>query len=55
MKWTVEFIKEAQKDLKRLDPYNQKIYSRRYPRPQNVPCRRLTVSESRLEITLRQI
>ena len=25
MKWTVEFIKEAQKDLKRLDPYNQKI------------------------------
>lgn len=25
MKWTVEFIKEAQKDLKRLDPYNKKI------------------------------
>lgn len=25
MEWTVEFIKEAQKDLKRLDPYNQKI------------------------------
>lgn len=25
MKWTVELIKEAQKDLKRLDPYNQKI------------------------------
>ena len=25
MKWTVEFIKEAQKDLKRLDTYNQKI------------------------------
>lgn len=25
MKWTVEFIKEAQKDLKRLDPHNQKI------------------------------
>ena len=25
MKWTVEFIKDAQKDLKRLDPYNQKI------------------------------
>ena len=23
MKWTVKFIKEAQKDLKRLDPYNQ--------------------------------
>lgn len=25
MKWTVEFIKEAQKDLKRLDPYNQRL------------------------------
>lgn len=24
MKWTVEFIKEAQKDLKCLDPYNQR-------------------------------
>lgn len=25
MKWTVEFIKEAQKDLQRLDPYNQRL------------------------------
>lgn len=25
MKWNVEFIKEAQKDLKRLDPYNRKL------------------------------
>ena len=25
MKWKVEYIKEAQRDLKRLDPYNRKI------------------------------
>lgn len=25
MKWNVEFIKEAQKDLKRLDPYNRRL------------------------------
>jgi mRNA interferase RelE/StbE len=25
MKWTIEYIKEAQRDLKRLDPYNRKI------------------------------
>lgn len=25
MKWTVKFIKEAQKDLKRLDLYNQRL------------------------------
>lgn len=25
MKWTVEFIKEAQKDLQRLNPYNQRL------------------------------
>lgn len=25
MSWTIEFIKEAQRDLKKLDPYNRKI------------------------------
>ncbi|MDO4291974.1 MAG: type II toxin-antitoxin system RelE/ParE family toxin [Eubacteriales bacterium] len=25
MSWTIEFIREAQHDLKKLDPYNQKI------------------------------
>ena len=25
MKWTVEYIKEAQKDLRRLDPYVRKL------------------------------
>lgn len=25
MKWKVEYIKEAQRDLKRLDPYNRKV------------------------------
>ena len=25
MKWNIEFIKEAQRDLKRLDPYTKKI------------------------------
>ncbi len=25
MKWNIEYIKEAQKDLKRLDPYNRKL------------------------------
>lgn len=25
MKWKIEYIKEAQWDLKRLDPYNRKI------------------------------
>ena len=25
MKWNIEYIKEAQRDLKRLDPYNRKI------------------------------
>ncbi len=25
MKWKIEYIKEAQRDLKRLDPYNRKI------------------------------
>lgn len=25
MKWKIEYIKEAQRDLKRLDPYNRKF------------------------------
>lgn len=25
MKWRIEYIKEAQRDLKRLDPYNRKL------------------------------
>ena len=25
MKWKIEYIKEAQRDLKRLDPYTRKI------------------------------
>lgn len=25
MKWSIEYIKEAQRDLKRLDPYNRKM------------------------------
>ena len=25
MKWEIEYIKEAQRDLKRLDPYNRKL------------------------------
>ncbi len=25
MKWKIEYIKEAQQDLKRLDPYNRKL------------------------------
>ncbi len=25
MSWTIEYIKEAQRDLKKLDPYNQKL------------------------------
>ena len=25
MKWTVEYIKEAQKDLRKLDPYVRKL------------------------------
>lgn len=25
MEWKIEYIKEAQRDLKRLDPYNRKI------------------------------
>lgn len=25
MKWNIEYIKEAQRDLKRLDPYNRKL------------------------------
>lgn len=25
MKWNIEYVKEAQRDLKRLDPYNRKI------------------------------
>lgn len=25
MKWSIEYVKEAQRDLKRLDPYNRKI------------------------------
>ncbi|MCM1135067.1 MAG: type II toxin-antitoxin system RelE/ParE family toxin [Clostridium sp.] len=25
MRWKIEYIKEAQRDLKRLDPYNRKI------------------------------
>lgn len=25
MKWTIEYIKEAQRDLRHLDPYNRKI------------------------------
>ena len=25
MKWNIEYIKEAQQDLKRLDPYNRRI------------------------------
>ena len=25
MKWDIEYIKEAQQDLKRLDPYNRRI------------------------------
>lgn len=25
MKWKIEFIKEAQRDLKRLDPYNRRM------------------------------
>ena len=25
MKWNIEYLKEAQRDLKRLDPYNRKI------------------------------
>lgn len=25
MKWKIEYIKEAQRDLKRLDPYNRKV------------------------------
>lgn len=25
MKWKIEYIKEAMKDLKRLDPYNRKL------------------------------
>lgn len=25
MKWNIEYIKEAQRDLKQLDPYNRKI------------------------------
>lgn len=25
MKWNIEYIKEAQRDLKRLDPYNRKF------------------------------
>lgn len=25
MKWSIEYIKEAQRDLKKLDPYNQKL------------------------------
>lgn len=25
MKWNIEYLREAQKDLKRLDPYNRKI------------------------------
>lgn len=25
MKWTIEYIKEAQRDLRQLDPYNRKI------------------------------
>lgn len=25
MKWEIEYLKEAQKDLKRLDPYNRRL------------------------------
>lgn len=25
MKWKIEYVKEAQRDLKRLDPYNRKV------------------------------
>ena len=25
MKWNIEYIKEAQRDLKRLDPHNRKL------------------------------
>lgn len=25
MKWKIEYIREAQRDLKRLDPYNRKV------------------------------
>lgn len=25
MKWKIEYLKEAQRDLKRLDPYNRKL------------------------------
>lgn len=25
MKWNIEYIREAQKDLKRLDPYNRRL------------------------------
>ena len=25
MNWTVEYVKEAQRDLKRLDPYNRRL------------------------------
>lgn len=25
MEWKIEYIKEAQRDLKRLDPYNRKL------------------------------
>ena len=25
MKWNIEFIKEAQRDLKKLDPHNRRL------------------------------
>ena len=46
MEWKIEYIKEAQRDLKRLDPYNRKIILKRLKKQPSVRYRHLMESVS---------
>lgn len=50
MKWKIEYIKEAQRDLKRLDPYNRKLILKAIEKQQNDRCLHPTVLENRWAI-----
>lgn len=47
MKWNIEYIKEAQRDLKRLDPYNRKLILKAIEKTAERPLPPPMVSENR--------
>lgn len=46
MEWKIEYIKEAQRDLKRLDPYNRKLILKAIEKTAERPLPPLMESES---------